>query len=235
LINKCQKGVIFYQSGIPIFTSYIDQNQPIRGNALKYILNTVQLNSDPDLLLKVSQGDETAFAQLFHIYQPRLDAFVMQLTGSRPLSEEIVQEIFIRIWEKREKLNHVEHFHPYLYAIARNYSLSFLKKLGRELARKQAWEASMANIQGQEDDATIKDCHRIIDQAISELPAQRQKVYLLSRDEGLRQAEIAERMAISLETVKKHMVLALRSIRHYAMAHPEINTLLLVMGHSLLF
>jgi RNA polymerase sigma-70 factor (family 1) len=191
----------------------------------------VQLNSEPDLLFRVSQGDEAAFAQLFHTYRNRLGAFVMQLTGSRPMAEELVQEIFIRIWEKREKLSQVEHFHPYLYAVARNYSLSFLKKLGREMARKQAWEHSVADIPDQEDDAAIKNFRRIIDQAISELPAQRQKVYLLSRDEGLRQAEIAERMAISLETVKKHMVLALRSIRNYAMAHPEINILLLIMSH----
>jgi len=194
----------------------------------KFILNTVQLNSEPDLLLKVSQGDEAAFAHLFHTYQNRLGAFVMQLTGSRPLAEEIVQEIFIRIWEKREKLSQVEHFHSYLYTVARNYSLSFLKKLGRELAQKQAWEMSVAT-QGEEEDAVIRNYRRIIDQAISELPAQRQKVYLLSRDEGLRQAEIAERMAISLETVKKHMVLALRSIRSYAIAHPEINILILVL------
>lgn len=194
-------------------------------------MSTVQLNSEPDLLFRVSQGDEAAFAQLFHAYQHRLGAFVMQLTGSRPMSEEIVQEIFIRIWEKREKLSQVEHFHSYLYAVARNYSLSFLKKLGRELARKQAWETSVAVNQAEEEDTAIKNYRRIIDQAISELPAQRQKVYLLSRDEGLRQAEIAERMAISLETVKKHMVLALRSIRNYAMAHPEINVLLLVMSH----
>jgi RNA polymerase sigma-70 factor (family 1) len=195
----------------------------------------VQLNSEPDLLFRVSQGDEAAFAQLFYSYQNRLGAFVMQLTGSRPLAEEIVQEIFIRIWEKREKLSQVEHFHPYLYAIARNYSLSFLKKLGRELARKQAWELSVAAAQEQEEDTAIKNYRLIIDQAISELPAQRQKVYLLSRDEGLRQAEIAERMAISLETVKKHMVLALRSIRNYAMAHPEVNILLWMLSHSLSF
>lgn len=195
----------------------------------------MQLNSEPDLLFRVSQGDEAAFAQLFNTYQNRLGAFVMQLTGSRPMAEEIVQEIFIRIWEKREKLSQVEHFHSYLYAVARNYSLSFLKKLGRELARKQAWELSVVEAQDQEEDTTIKNYRRIIDEAISELPSQRQKVYLLSRDEGLRQAEIAERMAISLETVKKHMVLALRSIRNYAVAHPEINILLLLTSHSLRF
>lgn len=195
----------------------------------------MQLNSESDLLFRVSQGDEAAFAQLFNTYQNRLGAFVMQLTGSRPMAEEIVQEIFIRIWEKREKLSQVEHFHSYLYAVARNYSLSFLKKLGRELARKQAWELSVVEAQDQEEDTTIKNYRRIIDEAISELPSQRQKVYLLSRDEGLRQAEIAERMAISLETVKKHMVLALRSIRNYAVAHPEINILLLLTSHSLRF
>jgi RNA polymerase sigma-70 factor (ECF subfamily) len=219
--------VIFYQQRNAYL--YAISTRLASGEAFKFILNTVQINSEPDLLFRVSQGDEAAFAHLFHTYQNRLGAFVMQLTGSKPLAEEIVQEIFIRIWEKREKLSHVAHFHPYLYAVARNYSLSFLKKLGRELARKQAWEISVAATHDEEDDTVIKDYRRIIDQAISELPAQRQKVYLLSRDEGLRQAEIADRMAISLETVKKHMVLALRSIRSYAMAHPEINLLMLIL------
>jgi RNA polymerase sigma-70 factor (family 1) len=192
-------------------------------------LNIVQLNSEQDLLLRVSQGDEAAFAQLFHAWHNRLGAYVLRLTGSLPLAEEIVQEIFIRIWEKREKLSQVVHFHPYLYAVAKNYSLSFLKKMGREMARKQEWELNMANSHEQEEDQTIKSYRRIIDQAIAELPAQQQRVYLLSRDEGLRQAEIAERLAISLETVKKHMVLALRFIRNYAMAHPETHVLLMML------
>lgn len=208
-------------------------NQISSRGTFYFILSTVQLNSEPDLLLKISQGDEAAFARLFHTYYNRLCAFVMHLTGSMPLSEEIVQEIFIRIWEKREKLSQVTHFHPYLYAVAKNYSMSFLKKLGREMARKQEWEMSVVNGGEEGEDIVIKSYRNIIDQAISELPAQRQKVYLLSRDEGLRQAEIAERLAISLETVKKHMVLALRSIRSYAMAHPEINILLIIIHASL--
>ena len=208
-------------------------NQISSRGTFYFILSTVQLNSEPDLLLKISQGDEAAFARLFHTYYNRLCAFVMHLTGSMPLSEEIVQEIFIRIWEKREKLSQVTHFHPYLYAVAKNYSMSFLKKLGREMARKQEWEMSVVNGGEEGEDIVIKSYRNIIDQAISELPAQRQKVYLLSRDEGLRQAEIAERLAISLETVKKHMVLALRSIRSYAMAHPEINILLIIIHASM--
>ncbi|WP_106527987.1 RNA polymerase sigma factor [Chitinophaga niastensis] len=62
--------------------------------------------------MRVSRGDEAVFAQLFYTWHNRLGAFVMRLTGSLPLAEEIVQEIFIRIWEKREKLSQVAHFHP---------------------------------------------------------------------------------------------------------------------------
>nr|WP_295876400.1 RNA polymerase sigma-70 factor [uncultured Chitinophaga sp.] len=178
----------------------------------------------------MSQGDEAAFAQLFHAYHQRLGAFVYQLTGSLSMAEEIVQEVFIRIWEKRDKLAHVAHFHPYLYTVAKNYTFSFLKKLGRELEHKQQWEMTIAADTGNPFEETMDARYRrIIDQAISELPAQRQRVYLLSRDEGLRQAEIAERMAISRETVKKHMVLALRAIRSYALTHPETNLLLLLL------
>ncbi|HVI47502.1 MAG TPA: RNA polymerase sigma-70 factor [Chitinophaga sp.] len=198
----------------------------VSSGSIHLIYNTVQSEREKELLLNVSQGDEVAFATLFYTYHNRLGAFVLQLTGSLPLAEEIVQEVFIRIWEKRDKLSQVTYFHPYLYAVAKNYTLSFLKKMGREMARRQEWEMSVAA--SQEDDHTVF-YHAIIDQAVAELPAQRQKVYLMSRDEGLRQAEIAERLAISLETVKKHMVLALRSIRSYALAHPEINLLLLLI------
>ncbi|MGN7822750.1 RNA polymerase sigma-70 factor [Chitinophaga sp. 22536] len=187
------------------------------------------LNSELDLLLLVSQGDEAAFARLFHTYHQRLGAFVFQLTGSLSMAEEIVQEVFIRIWEKRDKLSQVSHFHPYLYTTAKNYTFSFLKKLGRELEHKQQWEMTVTADTGNPFEETMDARYRrIIDEAIEELPAQRQRVYLLSRDEGLRQAEIAERMAISRETVKKHMVLALRAIRSYALTHPETNLLLLL-------
>ncbi len=145
------------------------------------------------------------------------------------MAEEIVQEVFIRIWEKRDKLSQVSHFHPYLYTTAKNYTFSFLKKLGRELEHKQQWEMTVTADTGNPFEETMDARYRrIIDEAIEELPAQRQRVYLLSRDEGLRQAEIAERMAISRETVKKHMVLALRAIRSYALTHPETNLLLLL-------
>lgn len=192
-----------------------------------------ELNSERDLLLLVSQGDETAFARLFHAYHQRLGAFVYELTGSVSMAEEIVQEVFIRIWEKRDKLSQVSNFHPYLYTVAKNYTFSFLKKLGRELAHKQEWELSISPDTGNPYEESMDACYRrIIDQAIAELPAQRQRVYLLSRDEGLRQAEIAERMAISRETVKKHMVLALRAIRSYALTHAEANLLLLLLLHK---
>ncbi|MCW3467608.1 RNA polymerase sigma factor [Chitinophaga nivalis] len=187
----------------------------------------MQSNSEQALLCRVAQGDESAFAQLFHTYRNRLGYFVLRLTGSLPLAEEIVQEIFIRIWEKREKLSAVQQFHPYLYVVAKNYTLSYLKKLGRELAQHQAWKMNVATTSAHTDEHPGHHYRQIIEQAIAELPAQQQKVYLLSRDEGLRQAEIAARMSISLETVKKHMVLALRSIRNYALAHPELPALLL--------
>jgi RNA polymerase sigma-70 factor (ECF subfamily) len=183
-------------------------------------------SNEHDLLLRTSRGDEAAFAELFHTYYNRLGAFVIQLTGSLPLAEEIVQEVFIRVWEKRDKLDHVEHFHSYLYTIAKNYTFSFLKKMGRELAQKKEWERRVLT----EEEEQVNAYRQIIEQAVSALPEQRQRVYLLSRDEGLRQAEIAERLAISLETVKKHMVLALRSIRTYAMAHPEIHMLIILLS-----
>lgn len=186
-----------------------------------------QLSNEKELLLRIAEGDEGAFTILFNHYYNRIGAFVMALTGNRQYAQEIVQDVFIKIWLKRTSLPAIEQFNAYLYTVSRNAAISFLRSVGREIAHKKNWEQTVPVSADEQshDDSYYRD---LLQQAISHLPDQQRKVYLLSREEGLKQAEIAEKLSLSLETVKKHMVLALRFIREYLARYVEAIIVLIL-------
>lgn len=163
------------------------------------------------LLCRVADGDEAAFAQLFGAYHQRLGAYVYRLTESVPATEEIVQDVFIKIWLRRASLPEVRAFDAYLFTAARNHVFNYVRKLARERALQARLEASLPG----EAEVQENPHQALLDRAIAHLPRQQKNVYLLHRRQDLSHAEIAERLHLSVETVKKHMSLALRSIRDF--------------------
>lgn len=175
--------------------------------------------NEKDLVEKLVQGDEKAFRAIFYAHYQRIGAFVMEVVDSVPIAEELVHDIFLKLWLNRQKLTHVEQFKAYLYAIARNHVYSYLKKQARELQKKQQWLATEPIPQFTWQQPADDYFKNLLEYAINDLPAQQQKVYLLSRDEGLSHDGIAKKLDLSLETVKKHMVLALKRIRQNISEH----------------
>lgn len=164
---------------------------------------------EKELLCRIAEGDEAAFGLLFNAYHQRLGAFIYRLTESFQATEEIVQDVFVKIWLKRAALGEVASFDAYLFAAARNHAFNYLRGLARERNR-------LADLPAEEaPDEVTEERHALLDQAIAHLPRQQKNVYLLHRRQGLSHAEIAEQLHVSVETVKKHMSLALRSIRDY--------------------
>ena len=174
-------------------------------------------DKEKELLCRIAEGDEAAFGQLFHAYHQRLGAYIYRLTESLPAAQEIVQDVFVKIWMKRGLLPEIQCFDAYLFKAARNHVFNYLRKIARERTQQAMLEASLpadspAEAFGEEAEESWLV---LLDEAIAHLPSQQQKVYLLHRQEGLSHAEIASRLQLSVETVKKHMSLALRSIRGY--------------------
>ena len=91
------------------------------------------------LLLKVVDGDENAFGQLFKIYYNQLGDFIMRITESELLTQEIVQDVFLKIWINRSSLAEIDSFRAYLLVVARNHAFNCLKKIAREESRKKEW------------------------------------------------------------------------------------------------
>lgn len=166
------------------------------------------------LLHRIAAGDQGAFGELFQAYHQRLGAYIFRLTESLPAAQEIVQDVFLKIWLKRESLPEIQWFDAYLFTAARNHVFNYLRKVARERNQQQLLQAGLDSSDAH-DGGDKEQYYELLDEAIEHLPRQQKQVYLLHRREGLSHAEIAARMKLSVETVKKHMSLALRAIRDY--------------------
>lgn len=177
------------------------------------------------LLKQVALGDPDAFAELFRAYHQPLAEYVYRLTESLEMTEDIVQDVFIKLWMKRETLPELDSFIHYLFILCRNHTFNCLRQTANKRVRQLRWASQFQETVNEEPGAGDEDYRELINVAIAQLPPQQQRVYFLSRHQHLKHKEIADRLGISIETAKKHMKLALRSITQYVRAH--INALML--------
>lgn len=174
--------------------------------AIKPLLN------ESELLQKIAQGDQRAFTTVFRWYGRPLGEFVLKLTGSPQATQEIVQDAFIKIWQRRETLPEIISFSNYLFIICRNQAFAVLKKIAAEPVSAEDPQI-LETLEISEPEPGNDYYQSLIEAAVSKLPAQQQKVYRLSRYERLKHEEIALQLGLSAETVKKHIQLAVRSIQ----------------------
>ena len=196
------------------------------------MFDIAQLN-ERELLIQVASGNEYAFRQLFIAYHQQLGVHMLRITNIPELAEEVVQDVFVKIWLARETLAGVENFKAYLFVISKNHALNCLKKLAKErVAIKQLEDTRAEAVTPEVAGADMY--YNLLDEAIDQLPPQQQKVYLLSRHDRLKYAEIADQLELSRETVKKYLQMATASITEYVRDHLEVIAVLLVAIKSFL-
>nr|WP_315173992.1 RNA polymerase sigma-70 factor [uncultured Flavobacterium sp.] len=177
----------------------------------------MSLNSslkDKKLLYELSQGSELAFTELYNTYKNNIYATALKITKSKDLSEEVVQDVFLKIWQNHKKLADIENIENYLFIISRNHIFDMLKKIARE--NNVTAVVEYKNTFTNDTDTAIKDnqYNTILNQIIEQLPPQQQKIYKMAKWEGLSHQKIGEELGISPETVKKHMAQALKFVRN---------------------
>ncbi|WP_419701963.1 RNA polymerase sigma factor [Mucilaginibacter sp. NFX135] len=178
-----------------------------------------------ELLMQVASGNENAFRRLFMRHHQQLGGHMLRITNSIELAEEIVQDVFVKIWFTRESLVRVDNFKSYLFVISKNHALNCLKKLAKERAMIKQLEVSDSP---NPETAGTNMYYNLLDEAIDQLPPQQQKVYLLSRHGRLKYTEIADQLELSRETVKKYLQIATLSITEYVHEHLEVIAFLTV-------
>ena len=184
--------------------------------------------NEKNLVLQVAEGDEKAFEELFYAYHNQLGSYVLGWTKSISVTEEVVQDVFLKIWMNREALKEVERFDNYLYIVSRNYTFNALRQTAKKRLKSQEWAKHFENDQDFSTDSTTEDYIALIEAAVAKLPPQQQKVYILKRHHGLKYEEISNQLEISPETARKHLAAALRNITSYVKARMHIVLLILI-------
>lgn len=171
---------------------------------------------DKNAVIKLKEGNEDAFIQIYNEYRNKVYSYAFQLSKSDITAEEIVQEVFIRIWQKRDQINVELPFNAYIKKITLNHVLNHLKKVSREKAlQEQIYHTIEKSANRTEDLLLEKELRQVYLDAIIRLPPQKKLIYQMSRTEELSHEEIAQKLNISKNTVKNHMVEASKFIRDY--------------------
>jgi len=189
---------------------------------------------DKQLIKLMVKGDENAFKKVYDAYYDKLYYYCLQFVKSEDLARELLQDIFAKLWEQRDKINPELSFNAYLYKMARNHTYDFLKKAARDQRLKEEMMLSVIWRHNQEEDnLTYAEYDTIVKQSIHKLPTQRRLIFKLSRNDGMSHEEIAKSLGISKNTVKVQMFRALKTIRKHLQMHTDL-TVVIMVGSSLL-
>ncbi|MBW7891254.1 MAG: sigma-70 family RNA polymerase sigma factor [Chitinophagaceae bacterium] len=181
---------------------------------------------------RLSEGDIRAFTVLFNQYKNKIYTLAFKITGSVFLAEETVQEIFTKLWIRRQELSAIVNFNAWFNTITRNYLFSLMKSQAAREAREAFFADQISYSSGDADqDILLKQTEALLRNALCALPPQQNKVYHLIRMQGMKKEEVAVKLNLSKETVKSHLSKAIKNIRAYYMTHKDsVVTWLLILS-----
>lgn len=180
--------------------------------------NAKPLYDDGYCLAKIKEGDEHFFNLIFGKYRNQLFAYLYKVTKSKELAEEIVLDVFLKLWHGREAITEIQNFEAFLYKVAHNKAIDFFRSAKRSKALQQAlWEAitETPDVDNADNRLIFKNTDALIKEAINQLSPQRKKVFELRHYEDLSYAEIAAALNLSSNTVRNHLAASLQFIRDY--------------------
>lgn len=163
------------------------------------------------------------FGQLFEANREKVYRLAFKLTSDRQRAEEVTQQCFIKLWENIHKVNKDQDVFPLLFVLVKHIVIDETRKLYRE--RKSLSQLSSGPVStddGDEDTLMRKEFSQQVHKLIEQMPEQRRNIYLLSRDKGKSNKEIADQLSLSPTTVRNHLNLALQYIRREMMAHYDM-------------
>lgn len=168
---------------------------------------------DKETITKLANGDHQAFHRVFNAFYPKVHAFALGFIKNMTDADDISQTVFINLWTKRQSLQTVENLDAYIYTITKHTVLN-------HIASRKTFTIDIASIRettatgmSPQEQIEASDMKLLIDMIVNNMPPQRQAVYRMSREEGLSNDVIAERLGLQKKTVENHINLALGEIR----------------------
>jgi len=159
------------------------------------------------------QSDEQAYEELFHHFYPSLYQFALSFVKTGQLAEEVVSDVFIRIWQKRAALARIHDLKLYLFICTKNTSLNYLRQQKKDAVLPDDYRVQLRSVYFDPEQLLITaEMINRIQEAINQLPPRCQLIFKLIKDDGLKYKEVAELLHLSLKTVENQMTVALRKI-----------------------
>lgn len=183
-----------------------------------------------EIIRKLKDGDHNAFEHVYNIYVDKLYYFILKLLKSPEMAEELVQEIFIRIWLLRDTLNTELSFDAFLFKIARNLSINLIKKTAyQHRVKDEIRVRSTSYSNSTESTVEYNETSKHLEEVLKKLPPKRQQIYRMSRMEGLDHNTIANNLNISKNTVKVQMVKASKFVKDHMKQYLKLGLFLIFL------
>lgn len=165
------------------------------------------------ILNRVKAGDEDAFAWLYNHYWQKVYHFAQLYLTSPSEISEAVQDVFLQVWESRSTIDEDKNFDGYLFIITRNIIFNYSRRYFNEINFKMTILQSMEEEYSMEEELDAQDLKVYIDKLVAQLPANRQRIFRMSREQHLSNKQIAEQCAVTEKAVERQITLALKFIR----------------------
>lgn len=167
-----------------------------------------------ELLKLLKQSDQKAFNTLFRLYGPKLYHFSYRYLKSTEEAEEIVQDTFMKIWEKRFLVDASYSFNGFVFTVAHNLILNRIRKMRNETHCKATLEKNTSTVRNDtEEKILLAEVETVLQEALVELPPKRKVIYQMIREEGKTYKQVAEQLNISVKTVESQMTEAMKHFK----------------------
>ncbi|MDE3212881.1 MAG: sigma-70 family RNA polymerase sigma factor [Bacteroidota bacterium] len=191
------------------------------------------VNNEQELLRLISKGDEKAFAAIYEIYRQPLYTFLLRIVKSDVIAEDILADVFMKIWIGRELAVEIKNIEAFLKKVAYNKAMDFFNVAARRRRLQDVYKKNFPPEGQMVPDEQLIDgeTRKILLDAVNKLPPQRKLIYTLSREHGLSHEEIANVLHLSRNTVKNSITTAARSISEYLRKNYGPKTALIIFFH----
>ena len=185
-----------------------------------FSLHCVCYMDESTLLYEISQGNELAFKTLFNRHRNKLYNYLFGITKSTEIAEEIVIDVFLKLWQGRDLLVEIKNVEAFLHKVACNKALDFLRLAARHKRLQEFVKQEIMTRAARPDEALQEnECRDLLNKAMEQLSPQRRLIFSLSRDHGLSHEEIASQLHLSRHTVRNTIAEGLRLIRRFFKEH----------------
>jgi RNA polymerase sigma-70 factor (family 1) len=189
----------------------------------------VVYKNDIDLIKSLKRGDEFGYTHLVKTYHHKLCVYAVSLTNNDDSAEDIVQNVFMSIWRNRGKLKEEFVLKSYLYKSVYNEFIDQYRKQKTVVTLEKKYIDALTYIVEEEDEKSLERLMKIVKKEIENLPPKCKQIFLLSKEEGLTNIEIAEHLNVSIKSVEAHITKAFKILRS-TLSHKVDGVLFLLFG-----